>query len=276
MQKERYTSQEGIIKNVKRQYPEYNLCGCIFHSNRTCLTLLNAFDRERFHCLYTIDANGWRSYSVTKSCDLPDYVYDLILLNQLLGDEYVLPFASQFRESSGYTICMFRQNIELYPPNIIERSAFKEMAFATIVLYVAVCERLGGVTPDIRFFSFLYTPDHPVLCNIGRFNTQKRERIDDVDRFSRKRWVKLLRRKTCEKIIRYLKLYFPTFFQKKKKGKRCILNEEEGHPFDDVTHKLFCHSYFLIEVLDVFRDLMPDPHIRDDLIPRWITAAGED
>lgn len=265
---------KSIIRHIKKQYPDYSLSECIFHKNKPCLTLLNNFDKERFHCLFANHAVIWKSYSITKSCDLPDHIYDMILLNRLLGDEYVLPFASSFRESSGYTVAMFRQNLHLYTPIIIDRGTFKRMTFAMIVIYVAVCYRMGGVTPDIKLFSLVYTKDHPVLCDMGALNAEKKELIDGKERFDRKKWITFLSKKRMVNIIRFLKGYFPKYFQKKKPGKRCILYDgEHGIPFDDETHALICQNKYLIDVLQKFKHLIPNLIIRDIKIKKWIKLA---
>ena len=264
---------QSIIRHIKKQYSDYSPSECIFHTNKPCLTLLNNFDTERFHCLFANQSVIWRSYSITNSCDLPDHVYDLILLNRLLGSEYVLPFASFFRESSGYTVAMFRQQTELYTPIVINRQAFKVMIYALLVIFISVGHRFGGSTPDIKYFSFAFTRDHPVLCDIGGMNAEKKELIDGKENFNRKKWIKFLRRKKTISILRYLKLYYPNYFQKKKKGTRCILYEVENRAFDDETHQLVCHDLFLIEALENFKHLMPDRKIREELIPEWISLA---
>lgn len=264
---------KSIIRHIKKQYPDYSVSECIFHTNKPCLTLLNNFDTERFHSLFANRAAIWRSYSVTQSCDLPDHFYDMILLNRVLGNEYVLPFASQFRESSGYTVAMFRQDIDLYTPNIIDKGAFKKMTFAMITLYVAVCFKMGGVTPDIKHFSFAYTKEHPVLCDIGSVNAEKKELIDGKERFDKKKWIKFLHGKKIINITRFLKIYYPNYFQKKKPGKRCILFDDGRIPFDDETHSLICQNGYFIDVLQNFKHLMSNPKIREDLIPKWIKKA---
>lgn len=264
---------EKIIHNIKQQFPDYAVSKCVFHTRRCCFTLLNTFNSERFHCLFADKTRIWRSYSLTESCDLPDYCYDLILLNRLLGDEYVLPFASQFREYSGFTIAMYRQDTQLYRPNIITRTTFKRMAFAMIVLYVAVCWIMGGCAPDIGQLSFVYTPEHPVLCDIGAVNSAMKQLIDGQDRFYRKKWVKFLNRKKCDKIVRHLKSYYPNYFQKKKPGRRCILKEREGAGFDDLTHSLICQNRNLITALHNFKELTSNQNIQNYLIPMWIRVA---
>lgn len=264
---------KSIIRHVKKQYPDYSLSECIFHTNKPCLTLLNNFDTERFHCLFANRAAIWKSYTITQSCDLPDHVFDMILLNRLLGDEYVLPFASQFRESSGYTVAMFRQDVDLYSPIVIDKGSFKTMTFAMIVIFVAVCFKMGGVTPDIKQFSFAYTKEHPVLCDMGGLNAEKKELVDGKERFRKKKWSKFLHKKKIINITRFLKGYYPKYFQKKKAGKRCILYDDDQLPFDDETHSLICQNGYFIDVLQNFRHLMPDLKIQNALIQEWIDKA---
>lgn len=180
----------------------------------------------------------------------------------------MLPFAGHFRESSGYTIGMFLQKTHLYSPAVVERPAFKKIVMETIVLFVAVCHRLGGVTPDIKHFSFAYTKERPVLCDIGGANSDKKELKRGEETFDRKKWNRFLKRKRILCVIRYLKAYFPRYFQKKKKGKRCILNEEDDVAFDDETHKLVCGNPFLVDALRQFSHLTSN----QALIEQWIQS----
>lgn len=168
---------------------------------------------------------------------------------------------------------MYRQDVQLYRPDIIDRSAFKKMAFAMIVLYVAAAWKMGGVPPVIEDMSFLYTPEHPVLCSFGSGNASTKHMIHGEPSFNRKKWVKFLRRQKTDKVKGYLKSYYPRYFQKRRPGRRCVLNERRGLAFDDLTHSLICQDWYLMEVLRTFRELMPDLHIRDQLIPEWIREA---
>lgn len=262
---------KSLIRHIEKHNVYYAATECIFHTKRPCLTLLNKFNDERFHCLYANDASIWRYYSITKSCDIPDHFYDMILLNRQLGDEYVLPFASHFREYSGYTIGLYRQITDLYTPVIVDRGMFKRTVFAMIVFFVAVCHRLGGVTPSMKHFSFVYTTEHPVLCDIGGLNAEKKELINGEERFNKKKWARFLRGKKTLDIIRYLKQYYPNYFQKKKPGRRCILHDRENFGFDDETHSLVCKNLFLIDVLQEFKHLGPNSF--NALIRDWVRLS---
>ena len=269
---------KSIIRHINKQNPYYSASSCVFHFNKPCLTLLNNFNSERFHCLFANHAVRWISYSVTKSCDIPEHFYDLVILNQILGDEYVLAFAGHFREETGYTIGMFQQNIGLYPPHIVERSKFAETVFTLIVFFIAVCHRLGGNAPNIKFFSILYTKDHPVLCDIGAHNVENRERLSDrAERFNKKKWKKFMQRRTHRRVIQYLKTYFPKFFQKKKLGKNCILNEME-EAFPDETHELVCKSEkkSLLDIVKEFKHLMSSKWLSSGLLMDWIMSMEEE
>ncbi|GFY77170.1 uncharacterized protein TNIN_395141 [Trichonephila inaurata madagascariensis] len=85
-----------------------------------------------------------------------------------------------------------------------------------------------------------------------------------------------MQKKTLRDVIRYLKLEFKLFFhQKKKKGKRCILDEPD-EAFDTETHELLCQSGHksLIQVLQEFCHLMPDNHIRNNIVGGWVARLG--
>lgn len=269
---------KSLIRHIQKQNPHFSASLCVFHFNKPCLTLLNNFNSERFHCLFSNQASRWMSYSITKSCDIPEHFNDMMILNRILGDRYVLPFAGHFREETGYTIGMFRQNVGMYPPHIIDPSNFVETVFTMIVFFVAVCHRLGGNAPNMKFFSVLYTKDHPVLCDIGNHNVENRERhTDRKEHFNKKKWKKFMQRRTHKPVVQYLKAYFPKFFQKKKKGKVCILNEAEK-PFPDETHRLVCKSdkKSLLNIFKEFRHLMGDGNISSGLLVDWIASVEEE
>ncbi|GFR21068.1 uncharacterized protein TNCT_570851 [Trichonephila clavata] len=83
-------------------------------------------------------------------------------------------------------------------------------------------------------------------------------------------------KKTLRDVIRYLKLEFNLFFhQKKKKGKRCILDEPD-EAFDTETHELLCQSGHksLIQILQEFCHLMPNNHIRNNIVGGWVARLG--
>lgn len=266
---------KSLIRHIQKQNPHFSASLCVFHFNKPCLTLLNNFNSERFHCLFSNHAVRWMSYSITKSCDIPEHFHDMMILNKILGDRYVLPFAGHFREETGYTIGMFRQNVGMYPPHIIEPSNFAETVFTMIVFFVAVCHRLGGSAPNVKFFSVLYTKDHPVLCDIGNHNVENRERLTDRgEQFNQKKWKNFMRRRTHKRVIQYLKAYFPKFFQKKKTGKICILNEEENQ-FSEETHQLVCKSEkkSLLDIIKDFSLLIPDENALYGLLMSWVSSA---
>lgn len=262
---------QSIIRHVSKQNDYYSVTLCTFHFNKPCFTLFNNFNEQRFHCLFANQSSQWRSYSITKSCDIPEHFYDMINLNKILGTKYVLQFAGHFRESSGYTVGMFRQTIDLYPPTIIDRRTFKKTLFTMIILFIAICHRLGGITPDLKQCSFVFTKEHPVLCDIGRLNAEKKEL-----KFKRKKWKKFLCRKTTRDVIRMLKHIYGKYFQKKKPGKKCILNDgEQGEGFDDETHGLICGSkqITLSNVLNKYKHLNPD---FNNLITEWLHLLEDD
>lgn len=268
---------KSILRHIQQQNDHFSASSCVFHFNQPCFTLLNNFDQQRFHCLYANRSVLWRAYSITKSCDIPEHFYDLILLQQQLGSQYVLPFAGHFRESSGYTIGMFRQPIDLYPPSKIQRAAFKETVYALIVFLCGVCHRLGGSTPNMKHFIFVYAVDHPVLCDIGSANADKRERLShNEEYFNKKKWSRFMRRKTTRDVIRYMRVVFPGYFQKKRVGRRCILNETEEECFDHETHRLVCQSEkkCLLEVIAEFIHLMPNSEVKCRVIESWIESLN--
>lgn len=135
---------------------------------------------------------------------------------------------------------------------------------------------MGGNAPNINHFSFLYTKTHPVLCDVGQYNVENRERINHrIGHFNKKKWKKFMKRKTSIKIIQFLKSRFPKFFQKKKKNKICVLNEDEGHHFSDQTHKLICQSTSLplLEIIKNFYDLLSSHRVTYSILYDWIESV---
>lgn len=261
-----------LIKNINETFPQLAATKCPYHFARPCITLINNSNTDRFHCLYTNSSVEWKLYSPTSlSADIPEHYDDLISLEKLLGHKYVLSFAGQFREPKGYCIGMYRLPTEVYPPLIISRQNFKETLYTLILIYCAVCRVLGGIAPDIKQFSFVYTQCHPILTDIGSINSDNRERISSrLQKFNAKKWRKFLTRRTTRDMIRYAKDNFPFYFQKMKNN--CILQEPSLNDyFDDETHELICKSrnLCLLEVLMKFRHLMPCLAVRGNILFKW-------
>ena len=255
----------------------YTASDCEIHPKKPCLLLLNAFNHDRFHCLYANRSTVWKSITISRSCDLPEHFYELIELHKQFGTEYVLPYAGTFREYSGYTIGMFYQPIDLYAPRKIQHHTLKETAYALLVFFCAVCHRLGGNVPDLKQFLFLYTERHPVLCDMGSENVDNRVRLKGhKPHLNEKKWRRVMQKKTMRDVIRYLKLEFKLFFHhKKKKGQRCLLDEQD-ECFDGETHALLCQSQQkpLVQVLKEFSHLMPNDHIRNDIVGVWTATLS--
>lgn len=264
---------KSLVRHINNDNNYFVTNRCSYHFDRPCLELCNFHEEKKYHCLYANHSMCWKSYSEdTQSCDIPEHFNDMIQLARELGNEYVLPFAGHFREMSGYTIGKFRLDVFLYPPNKIERHVFKETVFTMVVFLSAVCYRLGGATPNLKHFSFVYSQCHPVLCDIGSQNADGRERLSHQrEHFNDKKWSRFMCRKTIRDVIRYLRVVFPLYFQKKKKGMRCVLQEKEAC-FDQETHELVCQSEGLsiVQVLSRYKHLIPSAVVRRDVIEEWI------
>lgn len=112
---------------------------------------------------------------------------------------------------------------------------------------------------------------------MGSRNVELRVRLKEHrPHLEEKKFRRFMQKKTMLDVIRYLKLEFrPYFNQKKKKGKRCILNEPDDC-FDTETHELLCQSTkkSLIQVLEEFCHLMPNHHIRNNVVGKWTETMG--
>lgn len=266
-----------IVRHIENV--EFTASLCEIHPRKQCILLLNNYDHRRFHCLFANHSKVWKSYTISGSCDLPEHFYEMIQMHKQFGTEYVLPFSGCFREYSGYTVGMFYQPIQLYAPRKIQPHMLKEVAYALTVFFCAVCHQLGGNVPDLKQFLFLYTETHPVLCDMGSFNVDNRVRLKGhKPHFNEKKWRRFMMKKTLRDVIRYLKLEFKLFFQQKKKGSVCILDEREN-AFDTETHQLLCQSQKepLVKILKTFAHLMPNRHIRQDVVETWtLSLLGDD
>lgn len=265
---------DSIIRHITN--PNFTATECYNHPRRPCFLLLNNYDYRRFHCLYAKHSLVWKSYTIDDSCTIPEHFYEMIMIHKVLGNEYVLPWAGHFREYSGYTIGQFHQTIDLYPPRHLKAIHLKEAAYCMLVFFCAVSHQLGGIVPDLKDFLFLYTDHHPVLCDMGSDNVEKRIRLSRNQPYlNKKKWRRVLMSRKMGRLIQFMKAELQHFFnQKKKKGKRCVLNETE-ECFDTETHRLMCQSSekSLADILNEFSHLMPNAHIRDNVIPEWTSTV---
>lgn len=263
-----------IVRHVN-EMSNYNAFKCPWHTDRNCLMVIKTDNETRFHALFTNSSKQWRSYDLTESCDLPEDMYDLMIMNRELGDEYVLPFAYPFRERSGYTIGLYKLRSNLYDSDRITARNLSEMYYTLVVLLCAECRRFGGIAPVLRLSSFLYTNDHPVLANVGAANCEKRNRDGNRELFSKKKWNRFLRDKTCFAVMKYLRDIRPDLFRNKYGVRsKCLLKESEN--FDDETHKLICNykNSNLADVLQQFIHLIKDDRLKW-VIGKWIRESKQ-
>lgn len=258
---------ESIISNLNEN-KKVCATNCPWHFQKGCFLLKNNENQREFHCLYIRSSNYWISYSVSESCDIPEQYSDLIQLRRKLGVEYVLPFADHIRERSGYTIGKFELRVGLHSSNIIEPKSLAEVFYTLIVLLCATCKQFGGHPPILKLMTFLYTKTHPVLCDVGSKNVEKRVRIGHRPFMKQKSWLRFLNNRTSLEVYRYLKLIRPDLFKKKCNG-ICLLNENVS--FNDATHSLICKSkkQNLITILKDYMFLLPDDTVAD-VIQTWI------
>ncbi|KAG8173842.1 hypothetical protein JTE90_016331 [Oedothorax gibbosus] len=113
---------------------------------------------------------------------------------------------------------------------------------------------------------------------MGSVNVENRVRLKGYKpHLNEKKWRRFMQKKTLRDVIRYLKLEFKLFFHhKRRKGQRCILQENDEQCFDTETHELLCQSQKkpLIQVVQEFCHLMPNDDIRNTIVGEWISALG--
>lgn len=245
------------LLNSIKENPYYSPTPCPFHYDNYCLCITNNSDNKRFHCLYDKHSSKWMSYNASYSCDIPEYFYDLIVLNKRLGSEYVLPFTTHTREQMGFTIGLYEMQSGLYTAKILKPEFLFETFLTFIVLWCEVCNLYGGYPADIIRLKFIYVDNHPVLVDVGKKNNEEREKIKNYNVFNTKKWNSLLDKRTTKDILHYCKVCHPDFFKKKFK-EDCVLSE--NYPFSDQTHSLICDSRKLTlrEILTKFKDCIPN------------------
>lgn len=241
--------------NVKKN-PYFSPVDCPYHNDEMCLQIITNHNGKRYHCLYDRDSVKWISYNPSNSCDIPEYFYDLIVLNKKLESEYVLPFATHFREQSGFTIGLYEITNGLFNAKILKREYLFECFLTFIVILCEVCYIYGGNCPQMNRMKFIYTEKHPVLVDVGKENNTIREKIGSSNLFNGKKWVRFLKQRTTKEIIHFVKVHHPEFFKKKcQANKVCLLNDQ----FCDDTHNLICKSrkVCLKTILEIYKDKIP-------------------
>ncbi|KAG8173841.1 hypothetical protein JTE90_016330 [Oedothorax gibbosus] len=133
-------ASEDRSKRILRHFDNvhYTATECTIHPRKPCLLILNNFNHHRYHCLYANKSIVWKSYTVSKSCDLPEHFYKLMDMHKQFGNTYVLNFTGAFRDTLGYTLGLFHLPSQLYAPRKIEPHVFKETAYAILVFFCAI------------------------------------------------------------------------------------------------------------------------------------------
>ena len=231
----------SILHKIENAY--YIKSQCPWHYHGNCLQITTNHNNRHFHCLIDIISRQtrYKYYNSSKSCDIPENFHDLIMLHQKLGDQYILPFASHFRVTSGETIGMFELKSPCFAANIIKPAHLIETFITYVVLLCEVCHRLGGSAPVLNDMKFVYTKTHPILADVHINNSIRRNQSKIEEIFSDKKWKSFLTTKSSKEIVHHMKLAHPLYFkQKRKKKTTCILAENVD--FDDDTHFLFCKN----------------------------------
>lgn len=251
-----YNPKTEVLYKVENDY--YTKMKCPWHHHQCFITVTSHNDMT-FHCLYDIPSRQirYKYYNSSKSCDIPENFHDLIMLHDRLGSEYVLPFISHYRVTSGETIGFFKLQYPGLGPSVLKPIHLVETFLTYIVLFCETCYRLGGISPVLVDMKFIYTTTHPILVDLNINNSIRRNQSKFTEVFSYKKWNTFLRTRISKEIIHYMKLvhsnyfkqrrkykqknrYFPYFRQQHFCCKTCIL--AENVQFDLITHEIFCQN----------------------------------
>lgn len=242
------------MHNVKK-HPNFLPVDCPYHNDNLCLQII--INDKRFHCLFERDSAKWCFYNCSKSCDIPEYMYDLIELNKSLGSDYVLPFSTHFREESGFTVGLYELQNGMFTAKILKPEHLFECFLTFIVIMCQACHLYGGNCPQMNRMKFIYSKQHPVLVDVGKENCNSREKIGNRNISNEKKWNRFLNSRTTKEIIHYVKVHHPEYFKKKSKANTvCLLSGE----FNDDTHYLICkcRKMSLKNVLETFMYNIPN------------------
>lgn len=267
-----YNPKTEVLYKVENEY--YTKMKCPWHYRHTCFLTVTGHNDMTFHCLHDMPSRQirYKYYNSSKSCDIPENFHDLIMLHERLGTEYVLPFVSHYRVTSGETIGFFKLQSPGFGHNIIKHIHLVETFLTYIVLLCETCYRLGGISPVLIDMKFIYTTTHPILVDINITNSLRRNQSKFIEMFSKKKWKTFLTTRTSKDIIHYMKLVHHSYFKKKIKKKRktpyfgdeqnccsrCILIETVQ--FNKMTHEVFCQNEktSLYELLETYKTHVPN------------------
>lgn len=234
-----FNPKSSIIHRIDNE--KYTRLECPWHYTETCL-ILNE-DQQQYHCLSDVSTRSlrYKYYKQTKSCDIPEHFYDLIILNARLKAKYVLPFVKHFRIATGETIGQFQIQPPVYSASIIKPIHLAETFLTFLVLFCETCYRLGGTVPVLYYMKFVYSQTHPILVDIHTSNALRRNQTKFEEIFSVKKWKKFLTTRTSRDILHYMRLVHYIYFKKKKRrSTNCLLTDTIV--FDDNTHNLICKN----------------------------------
>lgn len=239
-----------IIHNLKRN-PYFSPVECPFHNDNRCLLIIANNNGKRYHCLYERESHKWVPYGCGKSCDIPEYFYDLTQLDP----DYVLNFSRHYREQSGFTIGLYEIKSVAYSSKILKPEHLFECFLTFIFITCELCHLYGGGAPQMNRMKFIYTERHPILVDVGKENNSNREKIGSRNIFSIKKWNRFLNHRTNKDVLHYVKIHHPEYFRKREKHETCMLNGT----FDDKTHSLICKNTKtnLKTILETFKDDVP-------------------
>lgn len=251
-----FNSKMSVINKIDYEY--FTTLTCPWHYREMCFII--EYNKKKYHCLYDnlVKSLRYKYYKIDKSCDIPEHYHDLILLNNKLGSNYVLPFVKHFRIPTGETIGFFEIKETVYGPCVIKEYYLLETFFTFLMLLCETCYRLGGSAPVLYDMKFVYTNTHPILVDINMNNALKRNQSKTEEVFSQKKWKKFLTTKTSKEIIHYMKLVYHLYFKKKKRNNTvCIL--ADNLDVDDIVHEVFCRNVktSLYDILRKYKTCVP-------------------
>lgn len=269
-----YNPKTPVLEKIENEY--YIKMKCPWnHYHHPCFVCIT-HKNMTYHCLHDIPSRQirYKYYNSSKSCDIPENFHDLIMLHDRLGSEYILPFVTHYRVTSGETIGFFKLQTPVFGPSIIKPVHLVETFLTYLVLFCETCYRLGGISPTLQDMKFIYTQTHPILVDININNSIRRNQSKFTEVFSYKKWKAFLTQRTSIEIISYIKGIHSSFFKIKRKYKKrigapygrnqqdccekCIL--AENVQFNKITHDVFCinEKTSLYTLLQTYKTHVPE------------------
>ena len=255
-------SVQQIIDCINENVQSYQASPCVYHRKKLCFLVTSKHDSKLYHALIESGSTKWFRFSDNASSfDYPQFVYYLIKMNETLGNDYVLKYASRLRDSRGILYFLFDMDTTHNLHNAC-RIGIENILYVYIGLIVITCETsrlLGGAMPDLNNMKLFYNHVHPVLADMGKKNCDKKTLARES------KWYRFMHRTKPAFVIRFLVALMPKYFRRRKKTDSPCVFKTTG--ILDTVHELVCKSTgnSLFEILNKYLESDSSRYYKDQV-----------